>query len=70
MKGDKGLCVAGQISSEQVRRTKFDTEKNCQEAFDTYVRMGVISPTYIVYHCKVCDGWHMGKKEWKEQYGK
>lgn len=68
MKGDKGECSAGDIPN-QVRRTKFDTEKNCQAAMHSLMSMGVIPTNYVIYQCKVCKMWHFGKQIWKEKYG-
>lgn len=65
MKGEKGTCVAG-----EVRRTKFDTQKNAQDACDFHIGMGFVHADYIVYKCTICDMWHFGKPEWALKYGK
>jgi hypothetical protein len=65
MKGDKGTCIAGDIPN-QVRRTKFDTEKHALEAMNTHIELGFIAPNYVVYKCKECSLYHFGKPEWKE----
>lgn len=67
MKGDKGTCNIG-FGSNAVRRTKFDTEKNCTAAFNAHVDMGIVSSKYVVYKCKECGMWHFGKVEWAELY--
>lgn len=59
MKGEKGTCSVGK-GPNLVRKTKFDTKKNAQEACDFHVGMGFVQPDCIVYECKVCDMWHFG----------
>jgi hypothetical protein len=69
MKGDKGICNAGEIPN-QVRRTKFDTEKHALEAMNMHIGLGFIAPDYVVYKCKECGLWHFGKPIWKNMYSK
>jgi hypothetical protein len=67
MKGEKGTCVAGEIPN-QIRRTKFDTEKHATEARDFHIEQGFIAPNYEVYKCSVCGLFHFGKPEWKQNF--
>lgn len=69
MKGEKGICISGNIPN-QVRKTKFDTEKHALEAMNTYIVLGFIASDCVVYKCKTCDFWHFGKPLYKELYGK
>ena len=68
MKGDRGICNAGEIPN-QIRRTKFDTEKNCIAAYNSLLSIGGVVPTdFVIYKCKVCNNWHFGKPEWKKLF--
>jgi len=68
MKGDKGVCVAGEIPN-QVRRTKFDTEAHAIDAMNMHINLGFIAADYVIYKCKVCGMWHFGKPSWAKEYG-
>ncbi len=65
MKGEKGVCVAGEIPNV-IRRTKFDTEDHATVAMNSHKGLGFISADYLVYKCKVCGMYHFGKPEWKK----
>ena len=69
MKGEKGVCCAGEIPN-QVRRTKFDTEATAVAANNFHKGLGFIAQDYVVYKCKVCGLWHFGKPEWAKQFRK
>ncbi len=69
MKGEKGVCLVG-IGKDQVRRTKFDSEKNAKTACDFHISMNLISKDAVVYKCSACNSWHFGKPEWAKKYGK
>lgn len=69
MKGEKGVCTIG-VGQEQIRRTKFDTQKHAKEANDFHIAMGFVNSDYVVYKCKICNMYHFGKPEWAEKYQK
>ena len=69
MKGEKGICCAGEIPN-QVRRTKFNNETNAIAANNFHKGFGFIPQNYVIYECKVCGLWHFGKPEWAKQFGK
>ena len=65
LKGDKGVCTTGDMSTgTAVSRTKWNTKENCQIAFDAHLGLRVVPKDYIVYKCKACGLWHFGKEEW------
>jgi len=68
MKGEKGVCLAGEIPN-QIRRTKFNTEVNATIACNSHKGFGFISQDYVVYKCKVCGFWHFGKPAWRDKFG-
>ena len=68
MKGDKGVCTAGEIPN-QIRKTKFDIEKNAQDSLDFHKGMGFVKPDFELYKCKVCNYWHFGNPE-QRKFGK
>jgi len=69
MKGEKGLCVAGEIPN-QVRRISFSSQKYAQDSLDFLIGQGIVHSDYTVYQCKVCGLWHHGKPEWVKLYSK
>lgn len=69
MKGEKGVCSIG-LGATQVRRTKFNTKKNAQEAYDFHKAYSLVNEDAVIYHCKICGMWHFGKPEWAELYSK
>jgi rubrerythrin len=69
MKGEKGVCSIG-LGATQVKRTKFNTKKNAQEACDFHKAYSLVNEDAVIYHCKICGMWHFGKPEWAELYSK
>lgn len=67
MKGDRGVCTAG-IGAELLRRTKFNTKQNAQDACDFHIQMGFASSDNIVYKCKVCKMYHFAKPKLVDKY--
>lgn len=67
MKGDRGVCTAG-TGVELLRRTKFNTKQNAQDACDFHVGMGFAPSDSIVYKCKVCKMYHFAKPEFAKKY--
>ena len=67
MKGEKGLCIAG-VAPNQVRRTRFVTEKDAQNSMEFHIAHGFIDAAYVLYKCSHCKTFHFGKKEWKLQF--
>lgn len=69
MKGEKGVCSIG-LGATQVKRTKFNTKKNAQEACDFHKAYSLVNEDAVIYDCKICGMWHFGKPEWAELYSK
>lgn len=69
MKGDKGVCTAGELT-DPLRRTKFNTRENCENHMKSLQLLGVLPMDTVIYKCKVCDHWHSGKSEWAKLYSK
>lgn len=68
MKGAKGECTFFQ-DGEMVHKTKFDTQKNCNDRIGTLLRLGVTDIETTSYKCKRCGFWHLGKPVQAEKFG-
>lgn len=66
MKGDKGVCT----NEDLIRKTKFNTKENAQAARTSMINIEVLSPDNVIYQCKTCKMWHIGKPELANQYSK
>jgi hypothetical protein len=60
---ESGSC-SRQIGKKQINRTKYVTEQDATNAFNTMLDLQVINTSYVVYKCPACKHWHFGDKEW------
>ena len=68
--GAKGVCTVAENSSDELRRTMFNTRENCQNSLQGHLELMVVPSDYVVYKCKTCNSFHFGKPEWATKYGK
>jgi len=58
LKGNKGVCIGAM--PDEIRRTKWNTQENCQIALNSHLSLGVVPKDSVVYKCNVCGFWHFG----------